>query len=162
MGVFSSGKLGQPPATESLDDAGRLGKLWGGQTKQQKSPGTESQSPPTGLPRLLRTAHLRSSQHASGYQRCAALCSRHRVVHSRSRPDGAPLCPVAYPSQVSFLVTATTGDGASSPVDLKFTAREDLCQVLCRFSFQDWQVLLTAHFCTRSRRTLSWAQPHVG
>jgi hypothetical protein len=133
-----------------------------GEPSNKKSPGTESQSPPTGLSRLLRTTHLRTSQHASGHQRCAALCSRHRVVHSKSRPDGAPLCPVAYPSQVSFLVTATTGGGASSPVDLKFMAHEDLCQVLCRFSFQDWQVLLTAHFYRRSRRTLSWAQPHVG
>ena len=78
---------------------------------------------------------------------------RHQVVHSRPHTDGAPLCPVAYPSQLSFLVTATTGGGASSPVDPKFIAREDLCQVFCRFSFQDWQGLLTGHFCTRSMRT---------
>ena len=158
MGVFGSGKLGELPTTESLEDAKGLGKMWAGRTRQQKSPGTEPQSPPTGLSRLLRTTHLRTSQHASGHQRYATSYLRHRVVHSTPQTDGAPLCPVAYQSKVSFSVTATTGGGASSPVDHKFIAHEDLCQVLCRFSCQDWQGLLTEHFCTRYMRTPIWAQ----
>src|SRR5215475_10930903 len=63
-------------------------------------------------------------------------CPRHRVVHPTPEPDGAPLCPVAYPFRVSFLVTATTEGGASPSVEGKCMAPEDPCQGPVRFSFR--------------------------
>jgi hypothetical protein len=111
-----------------------------------KSPGTESQPPPTGLSRFSRSAGLRSPDMRQAVSVTATSCLRHRVIHLTPQPDGAPLCPVAYPSQTSFLVTATTGGGASPPIESKCMALEDPCQGLYRFSVQKRQVLLTTYF----------------
>ena len=101
----------------------------------------------------------------SGRQRyCLSLILRHRVLHPKPlpQPDGAPLCPVAYPSLVSFLVTATTGGGAYSPTNDKCRAPADPCQELYRFSFQTRQVPLSAHLSVSFKRPLLSAQPPMG
>ena len=131
----------------------REGRERGRYPKQQKAQGRNLKHRPPGFhaccaPQICARPNMRQDISVTLHPSCAIGWN-----NLRSQPDGAPLCPVAYPSHVSFLVTATTGGGASSPVELKFIALEDQCQGLCRFSSQDWQVLLRAHFATQFMRT---------
>jgi hypothetical protein len=79
-----------------------------------------------------------------------------RSTTSPNNPDGALLCPVAYPLPASFLVTATTGDGAFFPVDAKCKALGKTCQVFQRFSSSTanpfWESISSFDICAYRRR----------
>jgi hypothetical protein len=92
--------------------------------------------PPTGLSRV---AQLPPALVPTCVGTSALLRNRLRAIRWYDlypNPDGAPLCPVAYPLCASFLVTATTGDGAFPPVALKCRPLEDACQARRKFSWR--------------------------
>jgi hypothetical protein len=128
-----------------------------------KKPRDGPNSPPTGLSRLLRShlpARVPTCVGTSALLLYKVGAIRFYDLHNN--PDGAPLCPVAYPLLASFLVTATTRDGASSPVTPKCRSLKDPCQVLGKFSSRPGKSLEARISSSRLRKGRPQCNPISG
>jgi hypothetical protein len=120
-----------------------------------QSPGTEPVHRPPGFHAscaALTCAHPDMRRDLSA---TTAPYLRHQEALDLKNPDGALLCPVAYPLQASFLVTTTTGGGAFSPVNAKCRAQGKTCQVFHKFSSRTanslWERISSVDVCAYSR-----------